>query len=72
MLEPAVVLSAVGGILNFLLSYHLIAALQATYSQYVAAQGPEVVIVKNKKEAKAVKAVVAGDSKKRSRKKHVV
>ena len=47
-------------LINFLLSYHLIAALQATYSQYVAAQAPKVVVVHSKKEEKAVKAVVSG------------
>ena len=52
-LGPAVLAAVVGGILNFLLSYHLIAALQATYSQYVAAQAPKVVVVQSKKEENA-------------------
>ena len=73
-LGPAVLAAVVGGIFNFLLSYHLIAALQATYSQYVAAQGPQVVVVQSKKEEKAVKAVVAGkgSNKRRASKKTVV
>jgi hypothetical protein len=42
-LEPAVLLAAVGGTLNFLLSYHMLAALQATYSQYVVADSEKIV-----------------------------
>ena len=61
-LDVAVVLMAAGGVINFLLSYHLIAALQATYSQYVASAGPAVMVVSNAKEAAAVNKVVAGES----------
>lgn len=60
VLGPAVVMAAVGGVMNFLLSYHLIAALQATYSQYVATTAPQVVVVTSKKQAAAVEKVIAG------------